>query len=71
VILSDDDDRARRKLGDRNPAAYLVGGPESVATQLQRFVQVGATHLIVAFPEAGPESYGLFADAVLPHLRDP
>ena len=71
VILAGDDDQARKELGDRNPAAYLVGGPESVVAQLRRFIQVGATHLIVAFPHAGPESYGLFAEAVLPQLRNP
>jgi len=72
VIVSTDDEDARRQLGDRNPAAYLVGGPESVAVQLRRFVRAGATHLVVAFPDAGLDgSYELFAEAVLPGLRDP
>ncbi len=69
VVLAGDDDEARRKLGARNPAAFLVGGPESVAAQMERFIQVGATHLIVAFPDAGAESYELFAEAVAPCLR--
>jgi alkanesulfonate monooxygenase SsuD/methylene tetrahydromethanopterin reductase-like flavin-dependent oxidoreductase (luciferase family) len=71
VIVSTDDEGARRKLGDRNPAGYLVGGPDSVAAQLQRFVRAGATHLVVAFPDAGAAgTYELFAEAVLPELRD-
>ena len=69
VMLAAGDDDARRKLGDRNPDSFLVGGPESVSKQLQRFVEAGATHLIAAFPEAGAKgSYELFAEAVLPRL---
>jgi alkanesulfonate monooxygenase SsuD/methylene tetrahydromethanopterin reductase-like flavin-dependent oxidoreductase (luciferase family) len=69
VMLADDDEDARKKLGDRNPDSFLVGGPESVAAQLQRFVDAGATHLIAAFPDAGVKgSYELFAEAVIPRL---
>jgi alkanesulfonate monooxygenase SsuD/methylene tetrahydromethanopterin reductase-like flavin-dependent oxidoreductase (luciferase family) len=71
VIVSTDDEDALRKLGDRNPAAYLVGGPKSVAAQLQRFVQAGATHLVIAFPDAAAAgTYELFAESVLPELRN-
>ena len=70
VILSTDDEAARRKLKGRDPASYLIGGPDSVAAQLQRFVRAGATHLVIAFPDAGSgESYELFANAVLPQVR--
>ena len=70
VIVSADDEGARKKLNGRDPASFVVGGPDSVAAQLQRFVQAGATHLIVAFPDAGAEgSYELFAETVLPQVR--
>lgn len=69
VMLAANDDDARRKLGDRNPDSFLVGGPESVAKQLQQFLEVGATHVIAAFPDAGTKgSYELFAEAVVPRL---
>lgn len=69
VMLAAGDDDARAKLGDRNPDSFLVGGPESVAEQLRRFVEEGATHLIAAFPDAGAKgSYELFAEAVIPRL---
>lgn len=71
VMLAADDKEARARLGDRNPDSFLVGDPESIAAQLQRFVDAGATHLIAAFPDAGVEgSYELFAEAVIPRLRD-
>ncbi|MGH2775456.1 MAG: LLM class flavin-dependent oxidoreductase [Actinomycetota bacterium] len=69
VMLADSDDDARRKLGGRNPDSFLMGGPESVAQQLRRFVEAGATHMIAAFPDAGTEgSYELFAKTVIPRL---
>jgi len=69
VIVSADDDEARKKLKGRDPASFVLGGPDSVAEQLQRFVQAGATHLIVAFPDAGIEGgYELFAETVLPQV---
>ena len=69
VMLAAGDDDARAKLGDRDPDSFLVGGPESVAEQLRRFVEEGATHLIAAFPDAGAKgSYELFAEAVIPRL---
>jgi alkanesulfonate monooxygenase SsuD/methylene tetrahydromethanopterin reductase-like flavin-dependent oxidoreductase (luciferase family) len=71
VMLSADDEAARRKLKGRDPASFLVGGPDSVAAQLERFVRAGANHLVVAFPHAGSDgSYELFADAVLPQVRE-
>ena len=69
VMLAASDDDARKKLGDRNPDSFLVGGPESVAKQLERFVDAGATHLIAVFPNAGVKgTYELFAEAVIPRL---
>ncbi|MGH2699637.1 MAG: LLM class flavin-dependent oxidoreductase [Actinomycetota bacterium] len=70
VMLAGDDHEARARLGDRDPSAFLVGGPESVAAQLEAFVRAGASHLIAAFPDAGAKgSYELFAEAVVPLLR--
>ncbi|CAN5493343.1 LLM class flavin-dependent oxidoreductase [soil metagenome] len=69
VMLAASDDEARRKLGDRNPDSFLVGGPESVAEGLRGFVEAGASHLIAAFPDAGTKgSYELFAEKVIPRL---
>ncbi|MGH2752056.1 MAG: LLM class flavin-dependent oxidoreductase [Actinomycetota bacterium] len=71
VMLAEDDDRATARLGRRDPAQFLVGGPASVASRLQRFVVAGASHLIAAFPDAGEVgSYERFAGAVVPRLRE-
>jgi alkanesulfonate monooxygenase SsuD/methylene tetrahydromethanopterin reductase-like flavin-dependent oxidoreductase (luciferase family) len=47
----------------------VVGGPETVASHLQEFVDAGATHLVCTFPDPGrPGVYELLAEAVLPRL---
>jgi alkanesulfonate monooxygenase SsuD/methylene tetrahydromethanopterin reductase-like flavin-dependent oxidoreductase (luciferase family) len=70
VMVADSDEAARTKLAKRDAAQFVAGGPETVAAQLARFIQAGATHLIAAFPDAGdPESYELFAESVIPLLR--
>jgi alkanesulfonate monooxygenase SsuD/methylene tetrahydromethanopterin reductase-like flavin-dependent oxidoreductase (luciferase family) len=69
VLLGASDAEARARLRDRDPAAFLIGSPRSVAAQLERFVEAGATHLIAAFPDAGTRGdYELFAEAVIPEL---
>lgn len=69
VILGRDEQDALRKLGSRNPNRFLVGGPERVADELNRFVARGARHLICAFPHAAdPDSYELLANEVRPRL---
>jgi alkanesulfonate monooxygenase SsuD/methylene tetrahydromethanopterin reductase-like flavin-dependent oxidoreductase (luciferase family) len=67
VILGADDADAHAKLGQRDPAQYVVGGPETVRTQLGRAIGAGASHLIVALPDAGLEgNYEALAEAVEP-----
>jgi alkanesulfonate monooxygenase SsuD/methylene tetrahydromethanopterin reductase-like flavin-dependent oxidoreductase (luciferase family) len=53
VILADDDAKARERLGDRDPTQFVVGSPETVRTALTSAITAGATHLIVALPDAG------------------
>lgn len=53
VMLADSDDAAQAKLGDRDPAQFVVGGPATVGAELRRAVDGGATHLIIALPDAG------------------
>lgn len=67
VILGDDDDDATARLGTRDPAEYVTGGPETVRTELTRAVTAGAEHLIVALPAAAsPGAYEALAEAVAP-----
>ena len=55
VMLAPSDTAARGKLGDRDPVQFVVGGPATVATELRRAIDGGATHLIVALPDAGTQ----------------
>ncbi|MFN2526209.1 MAG: LLM class flavin-dependent oxidoreductase [Actinomycetota bacterium] len=69
VILGADDDEARSKLARRDPGKYVWGGPERVAEEMAPFVEAGARHLIVSFPDAGtPGVYELLAEKVVPQL---
>lgn len=71
VILGADDADAAARLGTRDPAQYVTGGPETVRTQLAHAVTAGAEHLIVALPAAGsPGAYETLAEVVAP-LRRP
>ncbi|MDQ3955470.1 MAG: LLM class flavin-dependent oxidoreductase [Actinomycetota bacterium] len=70
VVLADDDDAARAKLGKRRPSDYVVGGPESVARHLASLVDAGARHLICTFSDAGdPAVYELLATSVREELE--
>lgn len=70
AILGTDDEQARAKLGSRNPEQYLVGGPETMAGLLGEFVEAGARHLVLTFPDAGTTgSYELLASSVKPLLK--
>lgn len=53
VVLAASDAAAKERLGDRDPTRFLVGGPETVRGRLVEAVAAGATHLIVALPDAG------------------
>lgn len=58
VIMADTDDAAQTKLGKRDPKGYLVGSPDTVARTLARFVEAGASHLVVTFTDpAEPSNY--------------
>lgn len=70
VILAGSDAAARSKLGDRDPAQFVAGGPETVRAALSRAITAGASHLIVALPDAGTEgAFERLADAVGPLRR--
>jgi alkanesulfonate monooxygenase SsuD/methylene tetrahydromethanopterin reductase-like flavin-dependent oxidoreductase (luciferase family) len=70
VIFGDTDRAALDKLGSRNPKHYLVGAPESVAATLLSFVEAGARHLIIGFPDGStPGVYETLAEVVVPILE--
>jgi alkanesulfonate monooxygenase SsuD/methylene tetrahydromethanopterin reductase-like flavin-dependent oxidoreductase (luciferase family) len=66
VIVGDSDDAAESELGDRDPAHFVTGGPETVRARLATAIEAGASHLIVALPSATSESYEALAEAIGP-----
>jgi alkanesulfonate monooxygenase SsuD/methylene tetrahydromethanopterin reductase-like flavin-dependent oxidoreductase (luciferase family) len=69
VILGSSDAAARGALGDRNPKAFLTGSPATVTERLAEFVEAGARHIVIAFPNAAdPESFELLGREVKPAL---
>lgn len=73
VVLRATDDEARRAADKRQDLAadpaVLVGGPETVAQGLGRFVAAGAKHLVTTFAGTWlPETLELLARAVRPRL---
>lgn len=67
VILGESDEEAKAKLGTRDPAQFVVGGPRTVRASLVRATEAGAEHLIVALPDAGkPGAYEALAEAIAP-----
>lgn len=69
VIVGPTAAAAAEELGDRNPAAFLVGAPDEIARRLRAFIDAGARHLIVAFPRAAdPEPYELLGREIRPAL---
>ncbi|HEX2294464.1 MAG TPA: LLM class flavin-dependent oxidoreductase [Actinomycetota bacterium] len=65
VIVDVTDDAARARLGSRNPARFVVGGPETVGRYLRSLADAGAAHVVVATPFASdPSSYELLAGPV-------
>ena len=70
ILLGSDDDDARTRLGERKASSFVLGGPETVARELGRFVNAGARHLVLASPQAGePSTYEEIARELLPRLR--
>lgn len=71
AIVAASDDVAQDKLGDRNPKAFVTGSPETVARRLGEFVDAGARHIVIAFPNAAePESFELLGREVKPALAE-
>ena len=67
VILGADDADAAARLGSRDPAQYVTGGPETIRIELERAVTAGAGHLIVALPTASKAGgYEALAEALAP-----
>lgn len=63
AILGPTDRAAAERLGDRNPKAFLVGAPATVADRLAAFVEAGVRHVVFALPNASePEAYELVAE---------
>ena len=69
AILGRDADAARAKLGSRNPAGYVVGGPTEVARRLGAMIEAGARHVMITLPDAAdPEAYELLGGPVAREL---
>jgi alkanesulfonate monooxygenase SsuD/methylene tetrahydromethanopterin reductase-like flavin-dependent oxidoreductase (luciferase family) len=65
AIVARSDAAAAEQLGDRNPSAFVVGGPETVAARLAQFVDAGARHLVLALPNASdPEGFALLGGEI-------
>jgi alkanesulfonate monooxygenase SsuD/methylene tetrahydromethanopterin reductase-like flavin-dependent oxidoreductase (luciferase family) len=65
VVVGETDEAARARLGTRNPAHFVTGGPETVGSYLGALVEAGAEHLVLATPFASdPRSYELIAGPV-------
>lgn len=70
VRLGRDDADAERQMGDRDRGDWIVGGPKTVADRLRGFVDGGARHLVLTFPDPWREGvYERLATEVTPHLR--
>jgi alkanesulfonate monooxygenase SsuD/methylene tetrahydromethanopterin reductase-like flavin-dependent oxidoreductase (luciferase family) len=71
VLLAPDQEALAGRLAERDDADRLVAGtPETVAEQLQRFMDAGADELVLSLL-AGPgwNSWDLFVEEVRPRLR--
>jgi alkanesulfonate monooxygenase SsuD/methylene tetrahydromethanopterin reductase-like flavin-dependent oxidoreductase (luciferase family) len=65
MVLAESDREAADKLGHRNPADYLVGGPATIGQHLRRVAEAGAHHLIATFPDASsPGNYETLATLI-------
>jgi alkanesulfonate monooxygenase SsuD/methylene tetrahydromethanopterin reductase-like flavin-dependent oxidoreductase (luciferase family) len=52
AVIGTTDAEASAGLGTRDPARYLVGGPDSLAAQLGELAAAGCSHAILTFPDA-------------------
>ncbi|MDQ3618833.1 MAG: LLM class flavin-dependent oxidoreductase [Actinomycetota bacterium] len=70
LIVGADDAEAAAQLGERDPASYLVGGPETVAERLGELEEAGVTHAVLTPLEWGDgRSLDLVANRVAPLVR--
>ncbi len=67
VVLGEDRAEAARLKGDRDA---IWGDPLTVAARLAEYVDAGADELVVSVLPNRPERWELFANEVLPRLRD-
>ena len=71
-MLAGSDAEARDLLGDRSPNAWIWGGPERVAERVRRFVDAGARHVVLTFPDPWREgTYELLGGRVRDLVREP
>ncbi len=69
AILEATDDTARAKREERREEDYIYGSPATLAATLTEFVEAGARHLILTFPNGGREGpYERLAQEVRPLL---
>ena len=65
VVVAETDAAAHERLGTRNPAHFVTGGPDTVGRYLRGLVEAGIHHLVLASPFASdPRSYELLAGPV-------
>jgi alkanesulfonate monooxygenase SsuD/methylene tetrahydromethanopterin reductase-like flavin-dependent oxidoreductase (luciferase family) len=70
LVIGADDAAAAAQFGDRDPARYLVGGPETVAERLLSLAEEGATHVVLTPLEWGDGTpLELVASRVAPLVR--
>lgn len=61
---------ATDELPEKVQDAWIVGTPDAVAAQVQRYIDMGITHFLFWFMDApDPAGLELFADAVAPRFR--
>ncbi len=53
AVLGSNDDDARAKLGGRDPGSVLFGGPRKIATEVKRFIEGGAMHVVLSLTDPG------------------
>lgn len=65
VIVGETDEAAKQRMGARNPAHFVAGGPETVGRYVRSLVDAGVQHVILASPFASsPDQYELLAGPV-------
>lgn len=70
LIVGADDAEAGAQLGGRDPAGYLVGGPQTVADRLGELEEAGVTHAVLTPLEWGDgRTLDLVANRVAPLVR--